>query len=234
MALVKVRNDADDGWIEVGGRLDITQSDTAPATTFPGMLWLDTDATGAGSARIQDADGDTSVDCEESGDEDIIRFDVAGSEAMNISADGEVTTPMQPAFFGASLVDAITDMADGVTNWLSFLEVYDISSDYSGYTFTCPVDGWYQVDVSVNFNDWDTAATYYRLNITTSNNSILTLFAGSLYADNEDYCELNSSICAYCDANDTITLWVRQDDAAAQTDVYNSANYTWASIRLSG
>ncbi len=79
MALVKIRNDADDGWIEVGGRLDITQSDTAPATTFPGMLWLDTDAAG-GLTVIADADNDTKVQCEESADEDIIRFDVAGTE----------------------------------------------------------------------------------------------------------------------------------------------------------
>ena len=43
MALVKVRNDADDGWIEIGGGVQIIQQDSAPSSTNPGMLWLDTD-----------------------------------------------------------------------------------------------------------------------------------------------------------------------------------------------
>jgi hypothetical protein len=45
MALVKVRNAANDGWIDIGGQVSITQQDAAPATTYPGMLWLDTDET---------------------------------------------------------------------------------------------------------------------------------------------------------------------------------------------
>jgi len=42
----------------------------------------------ASGSELKDADGDTKVNVEESSDEDIIRFDVAGSEIMNISANG--------------------------------------------------------------------------------------------------------------------------------------------------
>jgi hypothetical protein len=41
---MKVRNANDDGWIEVGGDIPILQQDAEPATTYPGQLWLDTDA----------------------------------------------------------------------------------------------------------------------------------------------------------------------------------------------
>jgi hypothetical protein len=43
MAIVKIRNAADTGWIDIGGGQVITQQDSAPSTTSPGMLWLDTD-----------------------------------------------------------------------------------------------------------------------------------------------------------------------------------------------
>jgi len=40
---------------------------------------------------IQDADGDTKVQCEESSDEDIIRFDTGGGQRMQINASGQVS-----------------------------------------------------------------------------------------------------------------------------------------------
>ena len=46
-------------------------------------------SSGAGTATaIEDADADTKIQVEESGDEDIIRFDAAGAEIMAIDADG--------------------------------------------------------------------------------------------------------------------------------------------------
>ena len=43
------------------------------------------------TSSISDADSDTKIQVEESSDEDIIRFDTAGTERMSIAADGEVT-----------------------------------------------------------------------------------------------------------------------------------------------
>jgi hypothetical protein len=44
---------------------------------------------------IQDGDGDTKIQLEESADEDIVRFDTAGTERMQIAADGSVTITTQ-------------------------------------------------------------------------------------------------------------------------------------------
>ena len=63
---------------------------TAPATgdkisvkIFSSITYLD---------RIQDADGDTKIQVEESADEDVIRFDTAGSERLSINASGLTVT----------------------------------------------------------------------------------------------------------------------------------------------
>lgn len=44
MALVKIRNANNDGWINVGGGNDVIQQDAEPTPTYPGQLWVDTDA----------------------------------------------------------------------------------------------------------------------------------------------------------------------------------------------
>ena len=46
---------------------------------------------GVSSDSVLDADGDTKIQVEESSDEDIIRFDTAGTERMTINADGTIS-----------------------------------------------------------------------------------------------------------------------------------------------
>ena len=54
---------------------------------------------------IQDADGDTKVQCEESSDEDVIRFDTAGSERLNIDGSGNITHAGGRTKLGGTLAD---------------------------------------------------------------------------------------------------------------------------------
>ena len=70
-----------------------TQSASDNSTKVATTAYTDTQATTASAAitSIDDADGDTKIQLEESSDEDIIRFDTAGSERMTIAADGTVT-----------------------------------------------------------------------------------------------------------------------------------------------
>jgi hypothetical protein len=68
---------------------------------------------------ISDADGDTKVQVEESGDEDNIRFDVAGTERMRIDNNGNLTlvgTLQSEAFITPTLVN----------NWVNY------GGDYAG------------------------------------------------------------------------------------------------------
>ena len=55
------------------------------------MPYIGTSPSSAATATsLTDADDNTKIQVEESSDENIIRFDVAGSEAMRINADGSV------------------------------------------------------------------------------------------------------------------------------------------------
>ena len=67
------------------------ESDTGQLFVRYDSAWVEIGhATDFGSS-LTDADGDTLVQVEESSDEDIIRFDTAGTERMTIAADGTVT-----------------------------------------------------------------------------------------------------------------------------------------------
>jgi len=90
MAVLKIRNNADDGWYDVGGIGTVYQADSAPASPHAGQLWLDTDATFNAPSYIQDLDGDTKVQCEESSDEDTIRFDCGGTENVITLTDSAI------------------------------------------------------------------------------------------------------------------------------------------------
>jgi len=93
---------------DVIGQLDETvpeviQQDAEPGTTYPGLIWVDTDADPAGTnvtSFIKDDDGDTMVQCEESADEDIIRFDCGGTEVLTIA---DETISMVKSFDGGLL-----------------------------------------------------------------------------------------------------------------------------------
>jgi hypothetical protein len=70
-----------------------TQSGSNNTTKLATTAYVDAQATTAAAAitSFDDADGDTKIQVEESADEDIIRFDTAGTERMSIAADGTVT-----------------------------------------------------------------------------------------------------------------------------------------------
>jgi hypothetical protein len=68
-----------------------TQSASDASTKLATTAYVDTGLGALSSDSITDADGDTKIQVEESADEDIIRFDTAGTERMTIAADGTVT-----------------------------------------------------------------------------------------------------------------------------------------------
>ena len=68
-----------------------TQSQSDGATKLATTAYVDSGLGALSSDSLTDADGDTKIQVEESADEDIIRFDTAGTERMRIAADGTIT-----------------------------------------------------------------------------------------------------------------------------------------------
>jgi len=91
------------GSLQCAGKIAITSESSTPAQPADGFGWLytksdgklywrsydiaETDLTAGG---LEDTDGDTKIQIEESADEDKIRFDTAGSERMIIDNSGNV------------------------------------------------------------------------------------------------------------------------------------------------
>jgi len=73
------------------GTTATTQSADDNSTKVATTAYVDTGLNALSSDSITDADGDTKIQVEEGTDEDIIRFDTAGTERMTIGATGVVT-----------------------------------------------------------------------------------------------------------------------------------------------
>lgn len=87
---VTVAGTVDSVSFDVGDTI-FAEVDNASTSTFASN-WTKVDNTQASTSYIQDADGNTKIQTEESANENIIRFDVNGAEVKTISATAETTT----------------------------------------------------------------------------------------------------------------------------------------------
>jgi hypothetical protein len=191
MAVLKIRNAADNDWIDIGAS--------------------------AGN-KIYDADQDTKVQCEESTDEDIIRMDAGGNEIWVGTADGYITKPLLPCF-SVQLSAHQSNMATSPTTITFNTERIDRGSDFdtTTYTFTAPVTGVYQLQANMAWGDMPAAGIFYFY-IVTSNRTYSTYFSDVRY-DASGYMHLCVSVLADMDAADTAYCQQQQVGAAAVTDV---------------
>jgi len=112
-------------WLQVGGNVlsSVTIQETTPASASEGDLWFQSssgslfvryngswlEVAGEALPLIRDIDGDTLIQVEEGPDEDVIRFDTAGSERMTIDAGGAV------AIVGTASIGGSASLSGGVT-----------------------------------------------------------------------------------------------------------------------
>ena len=140
---------------------------------------------------------------------------------INVSGNGEVTMPSQPAFL-ARLTSAQDNIATGATTNIAFnSEVFDQNSDYntSNYTFTAPVDGKYMIGCNLNYTNWDSAFNYVWFQFNTSNALYyIDLKPGDTLAD-DGYMGQNGSLLCDMDAGDTVTVQIAPNAGSAQMDI---------------
>jgi hypothetical protein len=103
---------------------EVIQQDAEPGTTYPGLVWVDTDADAAvHGTLIQDADGDTKIMTEESEDEDKIRFDTGGVERLVLDTTCKVVVPLDVRMANPLLriIDTTVVSADDAQPLLYFM-----------------------------------------------------------------------------------------------------------------
>lgn len=136
------------------------------------------------------------------------------------NASGEVTKPLQPYFLvnkGGTGQDNFSRNSDVTVTFDT--EVYDVGANFASNTFTAPVTGKYVLHAKVRMSQIDSDATYYTINIVTSNRLYTSIYDPRGYDQDPVNFSFNESAVADMDANDTATVMVYQ---AVGTDGHTS------------
>ena len=146
---------------------------------------------------------------------------------MSFNENGQVTKPLQ-CFFHATPSSKQSDFSAGGSNVdVAFgTEVFDVGGNFASSVFTAPVDGKYFLYVQLRLDNVDTAASYYNVQIVTSNREYRWL--EHFNTDGGDYTYFCPQVTAIADmeAGDTAKVQILQNGGSAQTDVDNDSNRT--------
>jgi len=155
----------------------------------------------------------------------IAKFDKSGTTAMQIDNTGAITKPLQPAFQVNPASNQL-NMGNGETIVFG-QEKFDQNSDFSSNTFTAPVTGKYQLQLTARVDQLDRDANWVRIEMVTSN---LTYEANIIDPDafdkDPDQWSFNFSVLADMDANDTVFLRWGQSGGVAQSDFDTQAHFS--------
>jgi hypothetical protein len=151
-------------------------------------------------------------------------------QAMVIDSNGHVTMPNQSAFLAYLSTEDENLTQGGAENKLPFqTERFDLNADYntSTYTFTAPVTGKYQFNVSIRLDDMASNTTYNYTYFKTSNRTYTFWLASPADWNGSAFYSVNGSILADLDANDTCYIgYIGQGgtDQADHADGYFSGH----------
>ena len=151
-------------------------------------------------------------------------FHTNNTERMRIDSNGIVTKPLQPAF--SACLGTSHTFAVGTTTIVFNSEIFDQNSDFnaSAATFTAPVTGKYQFNISVRVDNLDQGAGYYRLRLKTSNGDYQPVILGTMDVFNADptYYYFSMPVLADMDAGDTAYVQLQVSGGAAQAQIHAS------------
>jgi hypothetical protein len=147
------------------------------------------------------------------------------SEKMRIDQYGHVTMPNQPAFQVNPASNQL-NMANGDT--LIFAqEKFDQNSDFSSNTFTAPVTGKYQLQLTARIDVLDRDANWVRVEMVTSNRTYeANIIDPDAFDKNPDHWSFNFSVLADMDANDTVFLRWGQSGGSNTADLDTQAHFS--------
>ena len=135
-----------------------------------------------------------------------------------IDANGHVTKPLQPAFQAQPSSDQ-TNMGDNTVIALG-TERFDQNGDFASNTFTAPVTGKYLLSFHGRIDDIDSAASWSRIEIITSNKDYKSSIIDPRAFDTDAvYWNFAQTVLADMDANDTAFIQFGKSGGAAQADV---------------
>jgi hypothetical protein len=217
MAVIKVRNDADDAWVTLTGAAD-------PAAIHDNVVG-EINAITAKTTPVA-ADEMLIEDSAASWAKKKVGLDDLWSNAPAHYTDDVLLTSL----FMARMSSNMTNITKDILTSVEFdTEMWtDVGSDYdtATYTHTAPVDGWYHYNCKLYCLAIDIDATYTRFEFTTSN---LGYFWDCDFEFSSDptWYTLQRSIIAYMDANDTCVVKIKQIGGTTQLDIEGNYSSQW-------
>ncbi len=158
-----------------------------------------------------------------------LNIQTSGNNAIVVDANGHITKPLQPAFSVNKNGTDQSNFAIGGETIVWAAERFDQNSDFdlTENRFVAPVTGKYFLQVQIRFENLDTAATYYILSISTSNQTYYFILDPDYFDQDAVYYSIAFSVLADMDASDTATVSINQNAGTAQTDIDGNVQYTF-------
>ena len=149
------------------------------------------------------------------------------TSVINADAAGHITMPKQPSFI-ASVSSTQSNLANDDTIVMPEVSGTDRNADFASNTFTAPVTGLYQFNVSVSVTQLDNAATYNRVSLVTSNRvyNFNITSTQSFNGNDPSYYVFMGSTLADMDAGDTAFCRWSQAGGDVQADVFDSSYFS--------
>ena len=142
----------------------------------------------------------------------------SGTTQMKIDGTGAITMPNQPAFLVNPSSDQTNIAINSNVTVVFGTERFDNNSDFASNTFTAPVTGKYQMNVTIYFQQVDSAAAYMQLKLVTSNVTYQFVFDPD-FGQDAVYWTTQISQLVDMDASDTAFVQVTQSGGSAQADI---------------
>ena len=145
----------------------------------------------------------------------------AASARMRIDSDGAVTKPSNPAFLARNSSTDSNVTGNGTEVTIDFdTEVFDQGGDFASDTFTAPVTGRYQLNVSCEVSGVTSSHTVGQLQIKTSNRTIMADQNDTFQsAGSNGQCMYHGSFLADMDAGDTVTCTMAVHNGSQVVDI---------------
>ena len=212
---------------DFSGAVDVAGTTTAVAITASGLITANADmliggttpTLTIGDAGAEDAkivfDGnaqDYHIGLDDSADDLVIGKGSALGTTAHIVTDenGNVTKPLQPVFLVRPSSDQV-ELATGDTTVAWGAEIFDVGSNFASNTFTAPVTGKYQFNVSLYLSFIDIDTTLFELYMEASNRKQRLMAmnpAKDFSADSNNFHSMNASTILDMDASDTIHAFI--------------------------
>ena len=145
----------------------------------------------------------------------------AADERMRIDSDGAVTKPSNPAFLARNSSTDSNVTGNGTEVTIDFdTEVFDQGDDFASDTFTAPVTGRYQLNVSCEVAGVTSSHTIGQLQIKTSNRTIMADQNDTFQsAGSNGQCMYHGSFLADMDAGDPVTCTMAVHNGSQVVDI---------------